>query len=73
MFAKTKIALATALVLSSGVAALAASDASEERGGYVIEGSITPAAAAPVINALAGVKSYTIDRIDMPATPLGTP
>jgi len=26
-----------------------------------------------VINALAGVKSYTIDRIDMPATPLGTP
>ena len=40
MFTKTKIALATALVLSSGVAALAASDASEERSGYVIEGSM---------------------------------
>jgi hypothetical protein len=40
MFTKTKIALATALVLSSGVAALAASDASEERGGFVIEGSM---------------------------------
>jgi hypothetical protein len=40
MFTTTKIALATAFVLSSGVAALAASDASEERGGYVIEGSM---------------------------------
>ena len=40
MFTKTKIAVATALVLSSGVTALAASDASEERGGYVIEGSM---------------------------------
>jgi len=40
MFTKTKIALATVLVLSSGVAALAASDASEERGGFVIEGSM---------------------------------
>jgi hypothetical protein len=37
---KAKIALATALVLSSGVAALAASDQSEDRGGYVIEGSM---------------------------------
>jgi len=37
------------------------------------EGGITPAAAA-VINALAGaLEGYSIDRIDMPATPLGTP
>ena len=40
MFTKTKIALATVLVLSSGVAALAASDQSEERGGFVIPGSM---------------------------------
>jgi hypothetical protein len=39
MFSKTKIALATALVLSSGVAALA-NDQSEERGGFVIPGSM---------------------------------
>ena len=40
MFTKTKIVLATVLVLSSGVAALAASDQSEERGGFVVEGSM---------------------------------
>jgi hypothetical protein len=40
MFTKTKIVLATALVLSSGIAALAASDVSEERGGFVIPGSM---------------------------------
>lgn len=40
MFTKTKIALAIALVLSSAAAALAASDASEERGGFVIPGSM---------------------------------
>jgi hypothetical protein len=39
MFTKTKIALATALVLSSGVAALA-NDQTEERGGFVIPGSM---------------------------------
>ena len=38
------------------------------------EGSISPAAAAAVIDALAGaLNSYSIDHIDMPATPLGTP
>jgi len=37
------------------------------------EGGITPAAAA-VINALAGaLEGYSIDRIDTPPTPLGTP
>jgi len=40
MFTKTKIALATALVLGSCVSALAASDQSEERGGFVIPGSL---------------------------------
>jgi len=38
MFTKTKIALATALVLSSGVAALA-NEQTGERGGFVISGS----------------------------------
>jgi len=40
MFNKMTIALATALVLSSGVAALAASEQSEDRGGFVIPGSM---------------------------------
>ena len=40
MFTKTKIALATALVLSSGVAALAASDRDGEDSGFVIQGSM---------------------------------
>jgi hypothetical protein len=40
MFTKTKTALATALVLGSCVSALAASDQSEERGGFVIPGSM---------------------------------
>ena len=40
MFTKTKIVLATVLVLSSAVAALAASDQREERGGFVVEGSM---------------------------------
>jgi hypothetical protein len=39
MFTKTKIALATALVLSSGVAAVA-NDQTDERGGFVISGSM---------------------------------
>jgi hypothetical protein len=39
MFTKTKIVLATALVLSSGLAALA-NDQNEERGGFVIPGSM---------------------------------
>jgi hypothetical protein len=39
MFTTTKIALATALVLSSGFAALA-NEQTDERGGYVIEGSM---------------------------------
>jgi hypothetical protein len=39
MFTKTKIVLATALVLSSGLAALA-NDQTEERGGFVIPGSM---------------------------------
>jgi hypothetical protein len=40
MFTKTKIALATALVLSSCVATMAASEQSEERSGFVIQGSM---------------------------------
>lgn len=39
MFTKTKIALATALVLSSGATALA-NDQTEERGGFAIPGSM---------------------------------
>ena len=39
MFTKTKIVLATALVFSSGLAALA-NDQTEERGGFVIPGSM---------------------------------
>ena len=40
MFTKAKIALAIALVVSSGLAALAASEQSEERGGFVVPGSM---------------------------------
>ena len=39
MFTKTKIVLVTALVLSSGLAALA-NDQTDERGGFVIPGSM---------------------------------
>ena len=39
MLTKTKIALVTALVLSSGLAALA-NDQTDERGGFVIPGSM---------------------------------
>jgi len=39
MFTNTKIALAAALILGSGVAALAG-DQTEERGGYVLPGSM---------------------------------
>ena len=40
MFTKTKIALAAALVLSSGVAALAANDRDGEDAGFVTPGSM---------------------------------
>jgi hypothetical protein len=39
MFRKTKIVLAAALILGSGVAALA-NDQTEERGGFVLPGSL---------------------------------
>ena len=40
MCTKTKIALATALVLGSCVATMAASEQSEERGGFMIPGAM---------------------------------
>ena len=39
MFTKTKIALSVAMVLGAASAALAGSENTEDRGGYVISGS----------------------------------
>jgi hypothetical protein len=40
MFTNTKIAVAAALILGTASAALAGSDNTEERGGYVVPGSL---------------------------------